>query len=575
MRKFIGILLILMLVVVPVSASVIDDMNLWIDNGIGAVLKSIKTLSLPTYSTITVRCDEGATCSQSGENWAVSMNTLQNAQTLRMTLPSGTKQIVGDVEVTTQGTVTIEIRDKPPIETVPVYQTSMMYVMRTGVLWLQEEFPVPAYERSGVSSVITTNYDVQLIAPLGNSQILSKSYDYRNPSTIYLKDGAGNTATITPEHQVSGGYIVSIASVIFADNGYGTYQMYDKVDFLKYLEQVNYDVRMTLTPWAPPHTWVEFLGLMKTKGLRVWEDVPVVKSGTNNMILTYPAGSVGTRLQAIIPKKMALTLEVIQHYGEPEIVSTDLSPSTIAVGQGYQTLTVKVINKGSEDTISVSLPYINGMSVTNVINSLIIAKDRTGTFVFYLTPTLSASNPSLPIRILVTAHGSGIQTEKTIYSNVQVLPPDVKTQDMIITAYGTDKVAILSNAPLFVNGQQAGIGSVRVNKPLGTYMVTTNNNSNPTLYAPTPLEVVLSGGEPKEVKLYFSSTPQSDDYTWIFWLFVIGIFVAIIYVSGLWRHIPILLNPAIIIPLLYLIGFGIVIFLLWGLINAIANFKLF
>jgi hypothetical protein len=568
-RTILSIMLIMALLFAPVaSASVLGDLNNALENGAKVIINSAKSLSLPGVGTITVKCDQGATCGQSGENWLVTMNSISTAQTLDLTLPSGTKSITGDLEVTTQGTVTIEVAEKAPIQTVPVIlNTNYRFRLRDGFLSTVNQYDIPLFERSGISSVITTNYDVKLFAPNGNSNTVSKSYDYRNPQTVNLYDGAGNMATITPSHQISGGLTTDVSSVAFVDNGYGTWEAFDKTNFRTYLDQVNDEVQY-VAPWnvgSLPKTWAEFLARMKTDGLNQYTDIPLAKNG-NNIIMTYPVGSVGTQLQAVIPKAMAQSITVRQHWGDPVVDSATLSPATIVKGQGLAGLTVKVTNKGTTDTINVAV-IVNGATVTNIVNSLTLAQNQQGTFTFSLNPTVSTAS-DLSIRVIATAGGSGLLKEKIVILKVE-LPPEpcntwnplnpcpTTTQKISVTAYSPDG-STLSTAPIFKNGVQVGSGKWEDTLPFGKYTITTNNASNPVLFSPTPIEVDLQGGEPKIVSLYFSNVPVAPpgaDLTWIFWGILAIIFIYAGYRTGFAQMI--LKNP------MFLVLLVIIMFILW------------
>ncbi|NJD54545.1 MAG: hypothetical protein FIB07_17000 [Candidatus Methanoperedens sp.] len=577
MNKKIPIILIISLIMLPSTAlaAPIDDILHTLNQVVDKVKSSAQSMSLPGVGSITVTCDQGATCGQSGENWLVTMNSMDTTQTIDLKLPEGTKSITGDIEVTTQGTVTIEVRSKAPIQTIPViYNSNYRYTVRDGSLETMNTYSASVYDRSQMSSVISTNYDIQLLSATGNSAVMSRSYDYRNPQPIYLYDGARNMATITPSHQTSGGFVTDTASVVFVDNGYGSTEAFDKVEFQRYLDKVTSEDVQYIYPWqfsSAPNNWAEFLSKMKSKGLNQFQqtDMPITRSGSN-VILTYPIGSIGTKLQAVIPKAMALSITVRQHWGQPRIDSATLSPERISLGQGQQTLTVKVTNLGSSDVIGVGV-IVNGDQVQSVVNSLTLAKDQQGTYTFYLQPTMTiadGSSANAVISIIATAGGSGLQDKTTLTQIVQGKPRTdcgwfgncpTTTQKVSVTAYNVDGKSTLSNAPIFKNGVQIGNGHAEVDLPYGEYAFTTNNNSNPTLYAPSEVKVTLSGGETKVVSLYFTTEPQGEtvDLTWIIELLVGGIVLFWAWKSGLLRQIfssPAgILTAALVLVVLYIL----------------------
>lgn len=566
------IIAILLFAAVPASASWLDDANSAIGNTIQKVAQTAKTLSLPGVGSITVRCNTGATCAQQGDNWVIAMTSMSNDQTIDMELQPGITSISGTSELTTGSSVTIEVTEKAPIQSVPVsLNTINQFRLRNGILGAMVGYPVSAYERSSLSSTIITNYVVVLKTADTITAPIPMSYDYRDPQTIYLKDNIGNTATVSPSHQVSGGITTDVSSVFFVDNGYGTYEAFDKVNFKIYLDKVNGEVQ-----WANPlaldqlpQNWAQFLARMKTLGLVQFTDLPLRLSGTNNIIMTYPVGSVGTQLQAVIPKAMAKTITVVQNWGDPVIDSATLSPQSIAKGQGVATLTVKVTNKGTSDTINVNA-VVNGATVTAVVNSMRLAQGAQGTFTFMVNPMVSISS-DVSISVIATAGGSGFQDTRTVVLTVTVPTPGATTQRVIVKAYTPDG-AILSSAPIIKNGLQAGKGSYDDTLPLGKYVFTTDNVSNPKLYAPTSQEVTLTGGEPKIVSLTFSTVPQGDiiDLTWLFWLVLVIVIVYIIYHFNIWKNpifLALILNPTLWIGLAAL-------WILWMIYNFIINFKI-
>lgn len=571
MKRIIPILIItiLLLGVIPgASAGIIDD----IDNAIGGSLQklsqSVQRLSLPGVGSITIRCNAGATCGQSGENWIVSMNSMSNAQTIDLELQPGIKSISGNTELTTGSSVIIEITEKAPIQTVPVIQNSnYQYVLRNGFLGTMNTYTATVYERSGISSTITTNYDVKLMTADTTTTPMPMSYDYTKPQTIYLKDNMGNLATISPTHQVSGGIVTDVGSVVFVDDGYGMRKAFDKINLKYYMDKVNSEIQYVNPYYIGnlPQNWAQYIDRMKTLGLQEFTDLPLVQSG-NNIIMTYPVGSVGTQLQAIIPKAMAKTITVVQNWGQPRIDSATLSPENIVKGQGLSTLTVKVTNIGTSDTINVNLANTNGATVTAVTNSMRLAQNQQGTYTFLLNPTLS-NNGKVAITVNAIAGGSGIKDTKTVYLAVTV--PDLITitnQKVIVKAYTPDG-AILSNAPIYKNGQQAGQGTYEATLPLGTYSFSTDNSTNPGYFSPTQVEVKLTGGEPKIVSLTFSLTPQGQDLTWIFWGLLILAVGFVLYKQGI--LLGLLNNPMQIAVIIILI---FVVYILYSIYLVLSGF---
>ncbi|MDD3840114.1 MAG: hypothetical protein PHP06_06015 [Clostridia bacterium] len=572
MRNIQIFMIAMLLFAVPASASV-DDVNGWIGNTIKTISQAAQKLSLPSYGSITIKCNSGAVCAQEGENWIIAMSAMSNAQTFDLELQPGIKSVSGTTEFTTGASVRIQVTEKAPIQTVPVTLNSdNKYILRTGFMASMVSYPVKAYERSGISSTITTNYEIVLNTADTTTAPITKSYDYRQPQAIYLKDNLGNIATITPSHQVSGGITTDVSGVFFVDNGYGSIEAFDKVNFKNYLDKVNTEVQF-VSPWDTgklPMDWAQFLARMKALGLLQYTDLSLSLSGTNNIIISYPVGSVGTQLQAVIPKAMAKTITVIQNWGDPLIDSATLSPQSITKGQGFATLTVMVTNRGSTDTINVAA-IVNGATVTAVTNSLRLSQGQQGTFIFSLNPTVSVDSSTV-VTIIATAGGSGYQAKKDVILTIKVPsatnPPT--TQKIIVKTLSPDG-EVISNAPIFKNGVQMGIGQYEDTIPLGRYVFTTNNISNPKLFAPTQRDITLTGGEPQTVNLFFSYLPQQDpiDMTWIFWGALALVVGFIMFKQGIFASLA--KNPLQLIVIIILLFVLYMMYLVYLMLTGVAD----
>ena len=584
MRKFIGVLLVLMLVVAPVSASVLDDVNLWIDNGIKSIISNLPKLSIANIGTVFVTCSsENPSCSYSGENWHITTNILSSNQILQITLPKGTTWTDSQTKVkaTTGSDVILKIIPDKAVIRKSVSKTTLTY-RACETLWgtvCASVYPINGYEPSGATSYKEVYYRVELISG-GQTYGVDKKYSYNNLEGFFISDNKGNQARLTPSYMIDSGYNIELSNIVYLDNGYTGYDAFFQNTYKPSVDYVNKYIYES----GSPKNWLDFLNAMKSKGgLRIVDDISpnVVNS---EAVIEYPGGTVGLQGELLIPKAMATTITVQMEEGKPRVDSFTLSPSTWTIGQGVVSMEVKFTNIGqSPDWFTIGITPTS-VGVLNYVQDRVYVQPNTqGTFTVRLTPT-ATSDSTTDIVAIVTA-SSTFFTDRKVATLKTVKPVEdcgifgctVKTQKVVIKAVN-EQGSVLSNALIFVDGrQESQNGYFEKDMVLGKHYATTDNSTNKNLYAPTQLNFELKGGGIQTYELRFTTTPQDDgnDMTWIFWLFVIGVFIAIIYVSGLWKYIPILLNPAIIIPLLYLIGIGIVIFLLWGLINAIANFKLF
>ena len=579
MRKFIGILLILMLMVTPASASVLDDVNLWIDDGIKSIVGNLRTLSVPITGSVYVTCSsENPNCKYEGDNWYIQTTTIASNQHLVFTLPSGTKWTDDSTITTTGSTVKFTLTPVSAFQKQRVASIDKTYL----TCWLVAcgwAKPIPGYQVAGYSyKEVSINAKIESAYGVNNAPL---TYNYASNPTYSMSDGK-YTMQFSPSYLVDWGIDMGASSLVFVDDGFGigNYIAFSSSAFYSAHQATENELYYGGGDLSKrPTNWREYLAYMKSQHGLIQYQLPkgttLKITDSNTMVsLEYPYGAVGIVGEILIPKAMATSVSVQIDDGKPQIDggSISVSPNPFNLGSGYITVTVPVKNTGtSADNFEMYIQQSFGI-VSYVSNGGTIAAGSSATYSAKITPTVtSAQCPSFTITVeAMGSHEKDVET-KTV---CLVASSYTLKQWVAITTFDPDGKQ-LPTAPILQNGVQIGTGFKRVELPYGTYEFSTNNISNPILYAPNPAIITLNGGAEREISLKFDTKPQSDDYTWIFWLFVIGIFVAIIYVSGLWRHIPILLNPAIIIPLLYLIGILIVIIMLWGLINAIANFKLF
>lgn len=609
-QKFISVWLLLMLVtsftIIPASASILDDTSEWIN----ANLRQL-SLTLPSVGTINVACESGATCNLAGDNWNVEMLVTSSASkpNIKLNLQSGINRIDSSGnEWVTEGSVLVSLLDKGATMNVPTSQLSnggcsgsykvpeflfdvcdrnSYYIWQSGGV-TANVYQLPVYEPTQFSNVITTHYTISVDSSTGNLGNQDVNYNYLSPATVIFTDNQGNHATISPKYQTNQGVNAEVSGRVFVDNGYGTYYLFNENSFSNALwevfhEQTNCGFWSSVScasTWADWYTQI----LTKTSPVGMANSATISAKSGNNMVISYPPGSIGTQVQAVISKNMAKTVQVIQSYGIPRI---DSVVTTSAVkGSTKSTVTVKVTNTNTagSDNFQVTLNSASyGFNVRVVSSPVgnILSGGKQGMWVFELDPTgITTSNT---VNMIATATSSGGQDTKSFGVTVTVPSPSDINQYIYISTINSDGVSSLSNAPIFVGSTQVGIGYVEYKGIVGqTYVIETNNNSNPTLFAPTKQIITLNGGAPIVVKLYFTTTPPSEiiDLTWLFWLGLIIACLLIIYYTGLYKYIirfimTIIASPIGISLLLYGVLAIIVILLLWGIYNSIVNFKLF
>lgn len=599
-KSIIFILILIAGPISPVSATVIDDANAWIGNGIQAVINNANSLSLS--GTQTVSCADSTTsCSMDGQIFTIRSDVQAGDQALKLVIPSGQTFTLNDRTVKTTQPVIFTLTPRTPYMTKPMVINDnefKYFICDTFSCLFPSDKYLKAYTPYG-DAVVTTRYTIQLTDKYGNTASKEVSYNFNDPTmsnTVYIQDNAGITATVIAKSQQSTGMVFDVGYIVVVPdgNGIGGYNIFDRTDFKRYLVNQYSIEQNRFDGWNRPKSWDEFLGRMKTTGLRalpVGYGSPPYSFTETSLVVNYDERHVGTSVESRFPKTMVSFVEELLFSGIPRIASMSLLPDRIKPGMGDITASVDVYNDGTTDTISVGIPSGNGFtSQTLSGNNVKLAKGEHYVFVFRIIPTTKVNvDTEYTVRAIATAQGSGKAVETSKKYTLQPEPVDCplwnplckeQKQAMHVIAYRPDGT-VLSNAAIIVNLQQKGTGDwMSEPLPYGTYIVSTNNQSNPELLAPHAETVVLSGGDMKVVKLSFAPVTQGPDLTWIFWLFVAIIIVAALYFSGLWRVglstiKTFLMNPGLWIPALYLLALIIIVFLLYGLYNSIMSFKLF
>jgi len=564
MRKFIGVLLVLMLVVAPVSASMIDDVNLWIDDGIKSVVSNLRTLTFTSYaSSVPVQIGYD----KPSEFWILSATVgWSKDSAILVKLPYGSVDDIGGGEgAKARKETTLTINPKGSYETATLTKTKINFVTNTlgGV-------DVPIYKVEGASWITTTVYDVSLN---GQTQTVKVGMNY--PSDVNLGSGAfiKNLGILSNGANAPSGDFVLMQNY---DSSKWEFYRYDEV----YAMKLYWEAHRPINIWASD-TWYDIWKFCKDRNQLPPMQVMTANSYTFNPTTTTSVGTIqmnydrvaySSSIVVYIPKVLADTI-IIQIGGSKAVI---LSKTDFKVTEGNSaSFGVIVRNDGGDDyiTVKATSQYYTISPVTKFMKN---GETQSFFMTAYALQIDGGDKSGLPVSVMAdgTDPYSGDSTT-TVYGTTYDIPVIGPSKWKLTVIPKNPEGQVISTADVYIDNEKVFTGQNYVMKPKGTYTITGGNVTR--LYAPTPIIVNMVDSDITK-ELQYSTVPSKQDeidYTWIFWLFVIGIFVAIIYVSGLWKYIPILMNPAILIPLLYLIGIGIVIFLLWGLINAIANFKLF
>src|SRR5659263_770885 len=234
------VLLSLVITASPVSANIIDDFF-----GLFSSLKPASVV-LPSYNTIDVACDTGASCNLAGSSWNVDMLVTSSASkpNIRLTLPSGVSTINSAGETwKTQGAVSVSLLDKGATLNVPTAQINVPCAQNTQscrdnnyMIWgyggiLTQTYSVKAFRPTQYSNVVTTHYTISIDSPTGNLGNRDVAYNYLSPTSVTFTDNLGNNAVISPMYQTNQGVNAEVSGRIFVDNGAGTYYLFDENAF--------------------------------------------------------------------------------------------------------------------------------------------------------------------------------------------------------------------------------------------------------------------------------------------------------------------------------------------------------
>lgn len=404
------------------------------------------SIILPSVGTINVACETGASCNLAGDNWIVDMlvTTSASKPNIKLTLPSGISSITSSGETwKTQGAVSVSLLDKGATLSVPTSQISnsgcggtivpslyynqcnrnSYYVWQAGGV-TADAYQIPVYRPTQFSNVVTTHYTISVDSPSGNLGNQEVSYNYLSPTSVTFTDNQGNNAVISPKYQTNQGVNAEVSGRVFVYDGISKYYLFNEAPFTDALYQTWYEQQhcgFLSTPCL--NSWNEWFNKIKTieTPLTMANSASISAKTGNNMIVSYPPGSIGTSVQAVISKRMASSIQVIQSFGIPRI---DSASATSAIkGSSVSTLTVKVTNTntaGSDNFQVTSNAESNGFTarITKAPVGNILSGGQQGTWVFELTPSGMSQSSTVPLT--ATATSSGGQDTKAFTVDVTV-----------------------------------------------------------------------------------------------------------------------------------------------------------
>jgi len=555
-NKIIKILIIMMLLagaVTPVSAfsNPINDLGDWISG----ILTGVQPLTVPIVGSVQVSCADGSTsCKYYGENWHIQTSVIANNQHLVFTLPAGTKWTDSSGTTTSGSTVKFTLTPVNAFQKQRVSPIDKTYLTCWFIAcgWAK---PIPGYQVAGYSyKEVSINAKIESVYGVNNAPLV---YNYASNPTYSMSDGK-YTMQFSPSYIVDWGIDMGASSLVYVDDGFGTgnYISFSSSAFYVAHQATEYELYYGGGDLSKrPTNWREYLAYMKSQHGLVQYHFP---SGTtlkvtdsNTMVsLEYPYGAVGIVGEILIPKAMATSVTVEIDDGIPQIGTVTVSPNPFTLGSGYITVTVPVQNVGtSSDNFKMTIDQSFGI-VSYISNGGTINKGGSAIYSAKITPTVTTSQvPSFTIFVEATGSHEVTSVVKTV--NLVASSTTDPKQWVAITTLDPDGKQ-LPTAPILQNGVQIGTGFKRVELVYGTYEFSTNNVSNPTLFAPNPAVITLSGGAEREVPLKFDTKPQEDDYTWIFWSILVGILLILSWRFGIINRI--IANPIITIPIVIIVA---------------------
>lgn len=375
--------------------------------------------AVPYVGTVTVSCENGATCGYAGDNWHISTDILSANQNLRLTLPVKTTYTIGNDVMTTNSEVALTIKPNRAEITKALDPITDKYMTCYYIL-CSYTYAIPGYKPSGASSYKTIFYDVVLESN-GATYLKSMAFNYINQGEMTIQDGLGNQARLTPRYVIDTGYNYELAGIVYLDDGTGKYRGYFQNSYDNAIAKAKSSYGMT---GRYPVTWNDYLTILKEYGLKEVTDIGNPTIYNNAVTINYPGGSVGITGELLIPKAMANTITVRINEGQPRIDSMTLNPPTITASTTSTLVTVRVTNIGSsDDWFTMGIDQTIG-DVNYLVNRLYINKGTQGTFTATVRPN-GQNAINTPIKAVITASGSYKSASETKILEVLANNPGV------------------------------------------------------------------------------------------------------------------------------------------------------
>ena len=532
MKRTIIISILAMLLLSNVaSASFVDDL----DQSVRSAINKITHLTFFSYSKdVPIQIGSASPTSY----WVISGNVGWAKDTLFLfKLPAGTTYTSGSDILKTQKPV--EISFAP----IGVYETATLTksVLVTGWAGSEAYYIDPIWRGSTVYEVTA------------NGQTKTVTIDMNSPNEIAFSNGIYvDNLGILPR-----GINPPSGDLIWVKNGKtGAWGVYRHTDVQVALNAWHSDpISLIYGSYYDWWNWMEQKGSTPTKPN--FAEITIRPIQNNYLDFTalefkYPMASASSVISAKIPASLADVIVVKIGASKPVLISkTD--PQNVQGGQQV-TFNVVVRNDGGDDYVTVKGSGAYD-SVTPVTKFMIAGS--TTTFNMVSMTQSSATDTSANINMMIDGTDP-YYTDPTFTVTHTIYSSSNNANYKLTVIPKSPAGAVLSNAPIKINGVQEFTGQNYVVKPAGTYEITSENTG--TFYAPTPKSVNLNSDT--TVELQFSDAPQGEDMTWIFWG-IIGI-VLLVILAKLNVLQMITKNPAMLIVLIVLL---FILYFLWQLFS--------
>ncbi len=626
LKQFTGIMLVLMLFTGVASAGTLKDI---IDgagtlkDGIDSILSGTRQpLTVTNVGTMTINdcpTKSGSDCLgyQGKPYFAIQVTNMFSTDYVDIALQPGVDIISADMEYTAQKSVTLRFEPLVPYMTTTMRDNKDRYgvsldkyyskptgffgtdcpsgstlktIATSSAFGAPEvrgcEAGLPSVINTGGYSIITTQYNLQLMSPGGNSPVKTVSYDYTKPTTTYLTDGTGLQAEIIPTKQTTAGIVPYSGDITVVTWG-GRPHIYLKSNFEQYQRvwwnAFDYKNWLGVTQFNVPSTMDDYMQGIENEGLR---EIPRESSTSAalsglNLYTYFPKTSMGTDLLFLIPQAMAQSVGVSRTISNAEIKGVTLSPTDLYFGGGESKLSITVKNLGGENTISTAIVKDIFISSRGELTSKVMSPGETFTFTHYVSLTKSLVS-NTPVMISVTATGSnGIVKSETVTLNGIKTPVKeeqkcnpltsllgCKEDRFSITVQPLDPAGnVLGDSVVYINNQEKGRGVTMVSDLApcmtdGCYIVSVSNVTG--YYMPNSIPVTITDKD-EILNMKYGLTPPSPpgfEYTWIvIGLLLIGLTLVLWRTGILASALKVLSNPLVLIanPV---IGIAVIVLLL-------------